>query len=515
MTEFLDTAFTNKENDPAELLRVFPGLMKRDAMHWFHNDVPVLIRQNWPQLQAEFLKTFRRDKSMSRILTKLRGIKMKRKDSVRRFGQRVRRLISKINPALSPEMQAEYFMGGLPKEMNKWVRHQDPTSITEAIRAAEKYVEVEEAQEDSSHGKKRIPARRKGKSRKPSDTTSDTSEDGSDIVSTSSSEEETSSSSNESSSDNFEQSGKRRNKMRRVRKKKISAPRQLNEFKKTIEELTGQFDKLNVNLAQARPKRKSVPLQRPGVWCSRCGKRGHYPMECEEKVQYINEELEETYVVQAEEEEVDWRFVANAGQFVPNPKPINRGIGRGTGPMGTKPVPKPPMEPPTGWPEPGSVKKGSCYNCGDPSHYSPSCPWPKNPYQVKMLCGNCGQSGHLPLECPNPAQPKLLVKYVKTQDQKESSEVRLIYIEEATMEESRVCDEVEFVDGEVYKTSTRSMKAKDFQELKDAMKQKKKGGILPLEGNKRRVFLRNWIPHMTATILNIIWETSRRKHRSC
>ena len=39
MTEFLDTARTNAEDAPAELLRIFPGLMKEDAMHWYHNDL--------------------------------------------------------------------------------------------------------------------------------------------------------------------------------------------------------------------------------------------------------------------------------------------------------------------------------------------------------------------------------------------------------------------------------------------------------------------------------------------
>src|SRR5450759_4971751 len=142
--------------------------------------------------------------------------------------------------------------------------------------------------------------------------------------------------------------------------------------------------------------------------------------------------------------------------------------------MGTKPIPRPPMAPPGGYPDPNAPRvKFTCYNCGDPGHYSPNCPWPKAPKAIPILCGNCGGQGHMPLECPNPAKPKLLVKYVKDIDSKGDEEVRLIYMEEADEEEAKYYEEVDFLGGEVFKTSTRSMKQADYQQLREEMSKRK------------------------------------------
>src|SRR5450759_2240968 len=65
LTEFLDTAQTNKEDAEVDLLRIFRGLMKSDAMHWYHHDLTPAIRGDWTQLRDTFLEAFRRNKSMS------------------------------------------------------------------------------------------------------------------------------------------------------------------------------------------------------------------------------------------------------------------------------------------------------------------------------------------------------------------------------------------------------------------------------------------------------------------
>jgi hypothetical protein len=72
------------------------------------------------------------------------------------------------------------------------------------------------------------------------------------------------------------------------------------------------------------------------------------------------------------------------------------------------------------------------------------------------------------LECSHPAAPKMLVKYVKELDSN-IVDARLLYIEEATPEEAKDCKKVEILEGTVYKTSTRSMKRKDYQERREAM----------------------------------------------
>jgi hypothetical protein len=58
MTKVLDISVTNQEATDAELLRIFPGLMKEDAMHWYHNDVAPATRLDWTLLKAAFLNAF-------------------------------------------------------------------------------------------------------------------------------------------------------------------------------------------------------------------------------------------------------------------------------------------------------------------------------------------------------------------------------------------------------------------------------------------------------------------------
>ena len=430
----MDTAVTNAEDDPASLMRIFPGLMKKDAMHWLHNDLTPAVRADWNLLSAAFLNAFRKEKSMSRIMARLRSIKMKDMESIRRYARRVRVLLNKINPAPSAEMQAEYFIGGLPRAMNKYVRQQSPATIAAAIELSQKYVDVEQSQEKELRKEERDEARRskKKKHRKKHLTSSEES----DVSSSSGSSGDsatTASSSQPSSEDDFRT--RRRKETRKSTSKTDKDSKTQKHFQKTIDELAGKFDKLAVNLADNRTRRRSAPLQRPGVWCSQCQQRGHYPAECTADLRYLEAyEDQEEFLWTDEMEESQWRMVQSQG---PQRPPLNRpqGIGRGTGPMGTKPIYRPPMEPPGGFPDPNAPRvKGTCYNCGDPRHYSPNCPWPKAPKQIPILCGNCGQQGHTPLECPNPARPKLLVKYVKDPDVKEEAEARLVYIEEATAE---------------------------------------------------------------------------------
>jgi hypothetical protein len=76
------------------------------------------------------------------------------------------------------------------------------------------------------------------------------------------------------------------------------------------------------------------------------------------------------------------------------------------------------------------------------------------------------------LECPHPAAPKMLVKYVKELDSN-IADARLLYIEEATLEEAKDCKMVKILEETMYKTSTRSMKRKDYQELREAMAKSK------------------------------------------
>jgi hypothetical protein len=165
LTKILDTSITNQEATDAELLRIFPGLMKEDAMHWYHNDVAQATRLDWSLLKAAFLNTFQKEKSMFKILTRLRSIKMKDRESVRSYARRVKILLDKINPPPSTEIQAEYFTGGLPREMNKFVRQNDPNTISDAIKLSQKFVDVEQSQEKELKKEERVEAKKSRKRR--------------------------------------------------------------------------------------------------------------------------------------------------------------------------------------------------------------------------------------------------------------------------------------------------------------------------------------------------------------
>jgi hypothetical protein len=165
MTKFLDTSVTNQEATDAELLRIFPRLMKEDAMHWYHNDIAQATRLDWSLSKAAFLNAFRKEKSMSQILARLRSIKMKDRESMCNYARRVRILLNKINPPPSTKMQAEYFTDGLPREMNKFVRQNDPNTISDAIKLNQKFVDVEQSQEKKLKKEERAEAKKSRKRR--------------------------------------------------------------------------------------------------------------------------------------------------------------------------------------------------------------------------------------------------------------------------------------------------------------------------------------------------------------
>jgi hypothetical protein len=116
-------------------------------------------------LKAAFLNALQKEKSMSKILARLRSIKMKDRESVRSYARRVRILLDKINPPPSTEMQGEYFTSGLPREMNKFVRHNDPNTISDAIKLSQNFMDVEQSQEKELKKEERAEAKKSRKRR--------------------------------------------------------------------------------------------------------------------------------------------------------------------------------------------------------------------------------------------------------------------------------------------------------------------------------------------------------------
>jgi hypothetical protein len=86
-----------------------------------------------------------------------------------------------------------------------------------------------------------------------------------------------------------------------------------------------------------------------------------------------------------------------------NPAPANSrrptfasSPGPAVSPAATNPSPQPQRSnPPAVQPSiPTNQQRGSCYKCGDPTHYSNACP--------QAICGRCGRHGHTESRCPEP-----------------------------------------------------------------------------------------------------------------
>ena len=120
LTEFKSTAIANQE-EPATILRIFQGLLKGEALKWYQ-DVPERIRTNWEQLSSLFLRTFREAGGEARALGCLSKMTMKKSESVRRYGQRMKALIQKLTMEISPTVQVEWYVAGFPEKMGFQIR---------------------------------------------------------------------------------------------------------------------------------------------------------------------------------------------------------------------------------------------------------------------------------------------------------------------------------------------------------------------------------------------------------
>ena len=299
LTEFKSTAIANQE-EPATILRIFQGLLKGEALKWYQ-DVPERIRTNWKQLSSLFLRTFREAGGEARALGRLSKMTMEKSESVRRYQQRVKALIQKLTTEISPTVQVEWYVAGFPEKMGFQIRQARPTTLNEAMEAAQNYENSAQSLQKSLKGLEKREKLKSGKKDRRRKKHSDTSE-----TSGSSSSTGGSSNTESSGSDLGLSSGKRSNwnrKGKETRKVKIEDDEQ-KQFMKNIQE---SLEAIKVNLADNRKPRRVVPTSRTNVWYSRCGENGHYASECykgpQKQVHFVDPETEVYYTVLDEDEE--------------------------------------------------------------------------------------------------------------------------------------------------------------------------------------------------------------------
>jgi hypothetical protein len=223
---------------------------------------------------------------------------------------------------------------------------------------------------------------------------------------------------------------------------------------KKVEDLESKFKKLIVTLAKTRPDRRLIPLKRAYVWCSNCGEQGHYPHECLKAYPKVNQVRLEPHIYYTKsQEQVDVEAapqplyapcyaVQLPAQYFPRPLAPSAAANL------SKPIYKPRMGPPGGYPPPGIPKeKGVCWNFGAKDHYSPSCPYPYQSIGYIPLCGNYGKEGHLPPEYPEPSKPHTLVRYAQGPTAKPKFElVCLVYTDVGN---SETCGTITLVENDI------------------------------------------------------------------
>ncbi|CAM6119176.1 unnamed protein product [Calypogeia fissa] len=134
--DFVGTAQANGEDGIK--MTILAGVLGGEARPWF-NALPGATKIDWGAFKTAFLHEFRRVGEESEALIKIGQMMMKKRESVRRFLQRFNRLASKIEPALADNMKMRWFVSSLPKKMGVSVRQSHPTTLEEAVEAAQSY----------------------------------------------------------------------------------------------------------------------------------------------------------------------------------------------------------------------------------------------------------------------------------------------------------------------------------------------------------------------------------------
>ena len=415
--EFESTALANEES-PESKQRIFQGLLKGEALKWYQ-DLTEAEQKDWEELIPQFLRTFRESGGEARALGRLSQISMKSGESVRKYGQRVKSLIQKVTSEIAANVQIEWYLRGLPNDMGFTIRQTRPITLREAMEAAQNYENsVQSIREKLRRKDKKCKKKEKRSSRRRKDY-SESDESGS------SSRSENSGSDPESS-DLSEKEEKLRKPthgrdLRAERSKMLLKVKKEDEDSKmALKGIQETLEAIRVNLAENRRPRKTIPVVRANVWCTRCGESGHFASECTRKpgrlVQYVNPQNGVYYTVMEEEDEEEEHTAYQ----------VQSGYGRGKG------FPSPPPRQ-NAYPRLGMGSTSHemflqprplviCYVCGNPGHYANNCPYrgAGQGAPLPLPCQNCGVYGHDETNCTRPLIPKQSFKPVENPTREQS-----------------------------------------------------------------------------------------------
>ena len=330
---------------------------------------------------------------------------MGKSEFVWRYGQRVKALIQKLTTEISPTVQVEWYVAGFPEKMGFQIRQARPTTLNEAMEAAQNYENSAQSLRKSLKGlekREKSKSGRKDRRRKKHSDTSETSGSGNSTAGSSITES--------SGSDSGPSSGKKSNRNRKgkeLRKVKIEDDNQ-KRFMKSIQE---SLEAIKVNLADNQKPRRIVPTSRTNVWCTRCRENGHYASECNKGPQrhahFVDPETGVYYTIPDEDEE-------------PETNPVYRvqpvyGRGKGVTPLiRTDPGHKSGEIGPSQVMVQQRFPVGVCWLCRDLSHYASTCPFRVGQgAPIPLPCQNCREQEHNLPRCPKPLQVRPVYKQVE------------------------------------------------------------------------------------------------------
>jgi Retrotransposon gag protein/Zinc knuckle len=200
--------------------------------------------------------------------------------------------------------------------------------------------------------------------------------------------------------------------------------------KDEMQTLRSAIEEVKVQMADIKKSRRAAPPSRTNIWCARCKKEGHYAHDCQADWRMIYEEEGSA----PEEDRLEMESLYAIQQ----------------GPLRTEMRSRPMINP---------KLPGTCWECGEVGHYSPSCPNKKQGEYI-YLCSNCREEGHKASLCPKPLQVRIQPRYVQPIPREQSAlnwANKTEQPEEGGSSNVRWIQEVEVTD--VRKVSTRS---KDF-----------------------------------------------------
>lgn len=125
---FKSVSITNREISDEDRLRIFPSLLRKKARSWNnHDSTDPTGLLTWAQLKEKFLRRFRELGYDSRVLTKLRNLQRKKKESLRDYTERFQDLLDRIpktgpGSPFSVQQVVDWYVTGLTREMETFCR---------------------------------------------------------------------------------------------------------------------------------------------------------------------------------------------------------------------------------------------------------------------------------------------------------------------------------------------------------------------------------------------------------